>query len=105
MLDGPPTRSKTRRELLAPRPAAEEAHIASVLVHVRPDDVDRVAARLERTPGVERHGSNAAGKLIVTIEVDDDATLVERMTRIETDPDVIAATLVYPYAGELDDEA
>ena len=61
-------------------------------------------ARFERLPGVESHGSNDAGKLIVTIEADGDAMLVERITRIETEEGVVAATLVYHHAEALGDE-
>lgn len=94
----------TRRDFLIRREAALEGHIASVLVHARPGQVDRLAARLDRLPGVESHDSNGAGKLIVTIEVADDAQLIERMTRIQTEDGVIAASLVYHHVGDVDDE-
>lgn len=97
------TATRTRRDFLT-RGDRSEIHVASVLVHARPEDVEMVAARLTRLSGVESHGSNGAGKLILTIEADGDDVLVERMTRIETDDSVIAATLVYHHAEELTDE-
>ncbi len=96
--------TKTRRDFLSLGDRRAETHIASVLVHARPEHVEELAARFTRLPGVESHGSNGAGKLILTIEADGDDVLIERMTRIETDDSVIAATLVYHHAEDLSDE-
>ena len=94
-----------RRDFITGRAFAQEEHLASVLVHTRPERLAALESRLARLPGVESHGSSAAGKLVVTIEVGSDAELVDRMTRIETEDGVIAATLVYHQVGGLDDEA
>ena len=60
----------SRRELLTGRliaPAPPEAHVSSLVVHVRPAGLPGVRAALAATPGVEIH-AEAAGKLIVTLE-------------------------------------
>ena len=98
------TDTTTRREFLARPSEASEAHIASVLVHTRPSKIPLLESRLAQLGGVETHGSSASGKLIVTIEVDSDRQLVDRMSQIELEPDVIAATLVYHHVGDVDDE-
>jgi len=95
---------RTRREFIGGRSGTAEQHIASVLVHARPERLAAVEAALTDLPGVESHGSDGAGKLILTIETVDDAELMGRITRIETADGVIAASLVYHHAEELADE-
>ena len=101
MRERAPTATTTRRAFLTGGAHRTETHIASVLVHARPEHVEDLSARFTRLPGVEAHGSNGAGKLILTIEADGDDVLVDRMTRIEIENDVIAATLVYHHAEDL----
>ena len=95
----------TRRAFLTRGERRDEIHIASVLVHARPEHVADLAARLSRLRGVEPHGSNGAGKLILTLETRGDAELMDRVRRIETAEGVIAASLVYHHAEEMGDDS
>ena len=95
---------RTRREFLGGRSETPDEHIASILVQARPEALPTVEAELARLPGVESHGSNGAGKLILTVETKNDAELMERITRIETAEGVVAASLVYHHAEEMSDE-
>jgi len=85
----------TRREFLKGRGAGTAGHIASVLVQAWPEKIPGIKAHLARFPGIESHGSNGAGKLILTIEAEDDAGLMDAIRRIESTPGVIVASLVY----------
>lgn len=94
----------SRRDFIAARLRRSQRHIASLLVHARPDRLAAVEAELTRLAGVESHGSDGAGKLILTLETGSDGELVQTMNRIETTEDVVAASLVYHHTGELSDD-
>jgi len=87
----------SRREVLIGRPAARpapEAHISSLVVHVRPDRAPAARAALTGMPGVEIH-AEAAGKVIVTLETDTEADIVARLNEISRLDGVMSAALVY----------
>ena len=96
---------RSRRDFLTGRTDRRQAHIASIVVQAWPDRIPLVEAELTRLPGVESHGSNGAGKLILTLETRGDAELMDRVRRIETAEGVIAASLVYHHAEEMGDDS
>lgn len=91
----------TRRQFLGVEPAARQ-HIASLIVQAWPDRLAHLQPLLNRIPGVETHGSDAAGKLVVTVEAESDAHLVELIGAIEAAEGVITASLVYHQLEEAD---
>lgn len=91
---------RTRREFIGGLTKTPAEHIASILVQARPEVLPRVEAELTRLPGVESHGSNGKGKLILTLETRSDAELMERITRIETAEGVVSASLVFHQVEE-----
>ncbi|MDJ0945449.1 MAG: chaperone NapD [Kiloniellales bacterium] len=99
------TTPPSRRDVLRGRARGPEVHIASILVQAWPDRLPAVEAELSALTGVESHGSNGAGKLILTLETRGDAELMERVRQIETAEGVIAASLVYHHAEEMDDDS
>ena len=103
--DKPSTVKQSRREFLTGGFDRREGHIASVLVQAWPETIPLVEAELTRLAGVESHGSNGSGKLIMTVETRTDAELLDRINRIEAADGVIAATLVYHHAEEMGDES
>ena len=98
------TVERSRREFLTGTHQRRDAHIASILVQAWPERLADVEAALTRLAGVESHGSNGAGKLIITVETRSDAELLDRINRIEVADGVIAASLVYHHAEEMGDE-
>lgn len=90
--------SRSRRAFIRGR----TAHVASLLVQAWPDRIAATEAALNTIPGVESHGSAGPGKLIVTVDVDDDSGLVEAVSRIEATKGVITASLVYHQMDEGD---
>lgn len=72
----------------------DEVHIASLLVHVRPDCADAVRERIAATPGAEVHAVQA-GKMIVTLEGPHEGWVADRMTEIGVTAGVLSAVLVF----------
>lgn len=100
------TTKRSRRDFLKGRlNDGGSDHIASVLVQAWPERIPAVEAELTQIPGVESHGSNGAGKLIITVESHSDGELLASINRIEAAKGVIAASLVYHHSEELGDEA
>ena len=86
----------SRRELLTGRliAPAPEAHVSSLVVHVRPAGLPGVRAALAETPGVEIH-AEASGKLIITLETATEADIVTRMSEISMYEGVMSVALVF----------
>jgi nitrate reductase NapD len=87
----------SRRELLTGRliaPAPPEAHVSSLVVHVRPDHLTAVQLALTALPGLEIH-AESCGKLVVTLETSTEADIVTRMNEISLLEGVMSAALVF----------
>ena len=70
-------------------------NISSAIVNARPGGVAIVQAGLATLPGVEVHGISPEGKLIVTIETEDDASNVATYERIGQLDGVLSAAMVF----------
>lgn len=93
-------RNPSRRDLISARLSQRGSgrsggHIASLMVQARPERMAGLAPVLNAIPGIEVHGGNAQGRMIVTVEAADDGGLMEAISRIEGTEDVITASLVF----------
>ena len=80
-------------------------NICSVVVHTKPEKSGIVQARLEEFPGVEIHGGEEKGKLIVTVEDAGETTAADTMMAFNSVEGVISSILIYHYGGDdLDEE-
>ncbi len=70
---------------ILPPPGGE---IASILVQVRPDRLDRVGAAITALPGCEIHGRDERGKLVVVVDAPDASSLGTTLNEISTFPHV-----------------
>ncbi|MCX7162969.1 MAG: chaperone NapD [Betaproteobacteria bacterium] len=70
-------------------------NISSAVVHARPGAVAVVEAGLAELPGVEIHGVSPEGKLIVTIETEDDGSNAATYERIAQLDGVMSTAMVY----------
>jgi len=95
--------SRTRRDILKGSLTSKNHHIASVLVQGWPEKMPIIEAELTALSGVESHGSNQSGKLILTLEAENDAGLVETMDHIQMTEGVVNVSLVYHHMEEMDD--
>ena len=77
--------------------------ICSLVVNARPERVTEVVSSLEALPGVEVHGGQAEGKLIVTVEDVPESPAADRVLEVQDIEGVINAVLIYHY-GEGDSE-
>lgn len=75
--------------------------IASLVVRVRPEHIEALAASLRMIPGVEVHGANAElGRLIVTVEDGDHYAMTDSLLAVSLAPHVLGVTLAYEYTDE-----
>ncbi len=70
-------------------------HIASLLVHVRPEVMPQLKDNLRQLPAVELHQESALGKLVVVLEANNEQQILERIGQIGSLPGVLNAALVY----------
>ena len=80
----------------------EEFHVSSLIVHGAPALLPAISAAIAILPGAEIHASDAAGKLIVTLETDSDSEISERIEAIRALDGVFAASLVYHQVEDAD---
>ena len=81
-----------------------ELHTASLLLHVAEAKAAAVAARVVEL-GCELHGEVVDGKMIVTIESDDERSIGECLTALQLLTGVYAATLVFHHFETLAPDA
>ncbi len=70
-------------------------NISSAIVHARPRDLAVVQSGLASLEGVEVHAVSPEGKLIVTIETEDDSSNVATYECIGRLDGVMSAAMVY----------
>ena len=72
-----------------------EAHIASLLVQGLPKALERIASKIEALEGAEVHARDPHGKILVTLETDTEAEILNKMEQIQNIESVVSAALVY----------
>jgi nitrate reductase NapD len=77
-----------------------EIHICSLVVYAR--HADTVADRLRPLPGLEIHAVAPGGKLVVVLEADSEAEILDRIREIQGIDQVLAANLVYHQSERVD---
>ena len=75
-------------------------NICSCVVHTRPERGREVSARLLELPGVEVHGGETEGKLVVTVEDAADVPAADTLSAIGAVEGVINTVLIYHYGGD-----
>lgn len=75
-------------------------NICSAIVHAKPEMAGVVQERLETFRGVEIHGGVEVGKLVVTLEGQNDDALADTMARFNDITGVINTVMIYHYCGE-----
>ncbi|RDB41948.1 glutamate synthase [Halomonas sp. DQ26W] len=73
----------------------EVLHIASLLVHARPEHSREVAQWLGAQPGIEVSAEDPSGKLVVVVESEREARILELIDSVQVQPGVLGAALVY----------
>lgn len=70
-------------------------HIASLLVHCRPELLEAVKSNLVLLPGTELHQESAAGKVVVVLEAEHESRILDTISHIQQMPGVLNAALIY----------
>lgn len=71
-----------------------ERHIASLLLHVRPDRQPTVRTAIAAMPGTELH-IEQPGKMVVTVEGPHEGWIADRMTALHLLEGVFSAVMVF----------
>ena len=89
--------SSSRRNLLQGKfsGASSTGTIASLMVQARPEHMPTLTPVLNAISGVEVHASAPTGRMVVTVEADDDQHLLDLITAVQMTEHVINASLVY----------
>lgn len=75
-------------------------NVCSVVVYTKPESSGVVTTKLEEFSGVEVHGGQDEGKLVVTVEGGDDDKLADTMTAFHDVAGVINTVMIYHYCGD-----
>lgn len=73
----------------------ESIQIASLIVHTRPELLEAVKANLLRLPNLEVHQQSTQGKLVVVLEAEHEASILDNLNAIQNLPGVLNAVLIY----------
>ncbi|MEN8006103.1 MAG: chaperone NapD [Candidatus Krumholzibacteriota bacterium] len=78
-------------------------NISSIVVKTLPRNLDAVKASLAESGLCDIHFSDELGRIIVTVEGDDNADETGKLKKIQQLPDVVSAVFSYTYTdGEPD---
>ena len=69
--------------------------ISGVLVRTYPDNIDTVTQALSRMAGVEVHGANQDGRMVVTIEGESGRAAADLLVQMHNVPGVLSASMIY----------
>lgn len=73
----------------------DEVHISSLIVHVRPECHQAARADIAARDGVEIHGDDAEGKMVLVLETPSEAEILGHIAAINDIPGIIATSLIY----------
>lgn len=82
-------------------------NISGVLVNAKPDKIGIVKEQFAEIIGVEIHAVTEDGRLVITIECDDDKTMADIVIKLNNCEGVLSAVMTYQYGNEtenLDEE-
>lgn len=82
------------RDITTPLTAAD-LHIASLVAHVRPEQLLAVKAWLVLQPNIEIHAESVQGKFVIVMESTHEKAIVEFLDELRAQPGVLNAALVY----------
>lgn len=79
-----------------------ELHIVSLIVHAMPACVEQVGATVGSLPDAQIHGSDASGKLVVTLEAASSAEILDQIAVIQRSRGVLNVAMVYQHTESLE---
>ncbi len=76
-------------------------NVCGVLVFAKPDYVKSVQKELEEEDGVEVHAATEGGRLVVTVEKEDQQQTGDLLHKFQTLDHVISTSMVYQYFDQI----
>lgn len=73
----------------------DEVHISSLLLRADPANLQVVCARVQKHDGAEVAMTDETGKIIVTLETESEAVIVDHMNSLSLLDGVVSVALVY----------
>ena len=70
-------------------------NISGVLVRAYPEHIDSVGEVLTRLEGVEVHGNNSDGRMVVTVEREDAGQMSDLIMQLQDVPGVLSTSMIY----------
>ena len=70
-------------------------NISGVVVRTYPENIESVTQKLTGFEGVEVHGSNSDGRMVVTIEQESVGEISDLLARMHDVPGVLSASMIY----------
>lgn len=69
--------------------------ISGLVVHARPERADEIRTRLEAMAGVEVHSVTDDGRLVVTVDIEDDRDAADTLMQLQREEGILSASLIY----------
>ena len=85
----------SRRAFLSGQVPESTAHIVSLIVQARPEEMPVIQLHLDNMKGIEVHATGDNGRMVVTAEALSDSQLIAQIGDIESTKGVILVSLVY----------
>ncbi len=70
-------------------------NISGVVVRTCPENIVSITKRLSDLDGVEVHGANEDGRLVVTVQNQREAEMPGMLMKVQDMPGVLSASMVY----------
>lgn len=78
--------------------------VCGVMVFILPERREEVEAKMLEIEGLEIHGANEDGKLVVTIETDSYKKTGDAVTQLQRLDNILSISMIYQHAESVDDE-
>jgi nitrate reductase NapD len=75
-------------------------NISSIVVKTRPENLEALKVSLAESGLCDVHFSDELGRIIITVEGDDNADETKKLKEIQKLPHVVSADFSYTYADE-----
>lgn len=75
-------------------------NISSIIVQTRPENADVLQGKLVNLPGVDVHGANVDGRIVITIEDTPDSYPADILMNVQNMQGVLSASLIYNYCDD-----
>ncbi len=75
-------------------------NISSLVVHTHPQNAAVLQSELANLPGVDIHGANEEGRIVITIEDTPDNSPADTMMNVQNMQGVLSASLIYNYCDD-----